>query len=473
MISVKYSDIPLYLQSGEFYRSLSSEDNDEEIFVPEDSFKATDVANSVEEFAQLLRTLLFWGLSTIPVGVIDFCNKQLFAVWGQAAAHALGGKSQGQSLSDLIVVFKPKPPGIIDRAMQIGRTEIVNYMIDVVGPEILDTATITAARIGSLDYLQLLHVKGYKWGAATCAAAAYGGHLQCLVYLHEHSCLWDIDTYIYSAAFGHLACMKYAFENGLAWKEDVCTEAAEKNQVEMLQFAHEHGCSWDENVTLVSARLGHLNILRYALQHGCAIHKDSINEACVLDNVDLVTLLHEYDAPWGTEACDMAAGCGHLEVLQYLHENHCPWDEATTDWAAFNGELITLEYAIRNGCPWSEDVLRRAALCGRLDCLQFLADQTLYMDVNGSLFGAALRQGHYKCVEYLLDTSYAFMNYVFDDTLDDLLLFAPSGSDEDFYQGMVLALERGWQPNEQFLAFARKKNIQACDDYFASEGYMM
>lgn len=488
MIAVKHSDIPEFLRNGDFYRSLSTEDNEEEIFVPEDSFKFEDSAQNVEEFAQLLRAMLFWGIKSIPIGVIDFCYKQPFAEWGQAAAYALGGKSQAKVLEDLITVFEHKKStrlferqnaieglhsmdGLIDRAILLHRTEIVEYLATSEGPRRTSTATETASYVGRLDYLQLLQRNDYDWCRITCAAAAAGGHLHCLAYLHEQGCPWNKFTSKSAAMNGHLNCILYCYEKGLPWDVDVCIQAVQKDSQNILQFAHEHGCPWDERITLFAAELGSSRCLQYALQQGCNIHIDSVQQACKNGNVDIVALLREYNAPWDAGACANATECQHLDLLKYLHENGCQWDQRTTNWAAFNGELLTLEYAISNGCPCDDDVLRCAALRGHLDCLQYLVEQSLYMNEDGSVFGAALRQGHYECVEYLIDADYPFKNCEFDDTSRVVDVYY-SGSAHDFYRGMVLALERGWQHNDKFTRFVHEREYKACMDYLTSEGYV-
>lgn len=472
MISVKYSDIPQYLHCSDFYQALNPEDSEEDILVPEDSFKYEDSANNIEEFAQLIRAVRFWGIKNIPVGICDFCLIEPFLVWGPAAASALSCPSQLTILDDLRRVFEHVSTATIDRAMEIGRTEIVTYLITTIGPPFRSTAADTAVRIGRLDYLQLLLENGYDLSTKTCSMAASCGDLECLVYLRKNGCPWNVETYINSAHQGNLNCMKYAYENGLAWRADVCTEAVRRNHLHILRFAHEHGCPWDENVTLIAASDEYQECLRYALHQGCAIHKDSVKEACKIGNIELITLLHEYNAPWDTDACDMAAGYGHLEILQYLHENHCPWNKSTTDRATSCGELATLEYAMSNGCPRNENIFRRAATCGNLDCLQYLAEQIMCMDENGLSFGAALKKGHFDCLEYLLDTNYSFMDYEFCDATDNPPIFAPSACDSDFHRSMVLALERGWRPNKLFIEFVQSKNIQACDNYLVSEGYL-
>jgi len=57
--SIRKSDVPEYLQAGEFYKSLGDDDQEETICVPSDTLKPTLDASTEEELIHLLTSLRF------------------------------------------------------------------------------------------------------------------------------------------------------------------------------------------------------------------------------------------------------------------------------------------------------------------------------------------------------------------------------------------------------------------------------
>ena len=70
MISVRRSCIPAFLQDSDFYLSLN-EDDDEEITVAEIHFKQNPSIRNVDDLRQLLHTIRFWGVKTVPLRLIN------------------------------------------------------------------------------------------------------------------------------------------------------------------------------------------------------------------------------------------------------------------------------------------------------------------------------------------------------------------------------------------------------------------
>jgi len=73
MISIKYSRIPSYLHDSSFYKSLSDEEQEGDIQIPERCFAESDEVGNEQEFSQLLQVIAFWGLIRIPLNMITFC----------------------------------------------------------------------------------------------------------------------------------------------------------------------------------------------------------------------------------------------------------------------------------------------------------------------------------------------------------------------------------------------------------------
>jgi len=64
MITVRKSNIPVYLRSGDLYRTLveNNDDPDEEVTFPENVLKENTTVNSVADYDCLLNSSRYWGL---------------------------------------------------------------------------------------------------------------------------------------------------------------------------------------------------------------------------------------------------------------------------------------------------------------------------------------------------------------------------------------------------------------------------
>lgn len=85
MISIQTSHIPDNLKNGFFYRALESQDNpSDHIEVPAKCFYLLEnEASNIEDFAQILNVMTYWGLNVIPQVAMGFCFKNELASWGQ------------------------------------------------------------------------------------------------------------------------------------------------------------------------------------------------------------------------------------------------------------------------------------------------------------------------------------------------------------------------------------------------------
>ena len=72
MISIRRSEVPLYLQTSSFYLSLSEED-DEPISIATTNFKPDSTVGSALDLRHLLGTIRFWGLDSVPSELIEYC----------------------------------------------------------------------------------------------------------------------------------------------------------------------------------------------------------------------------------------------------------------------------------------------------------------------------------------------------------------------------------------------------------------
>ncbi len=176
MLSIKYSDIPTYLHCSEFYLSLDSEDRDEEIEIPIRCFKRSPEVTNFEDFRQILRVIQFWGINSIPINLVIFCTAQGTVAWRGEAQDILGSSSE--LLSELYNLCHLSHSAALLYAVKIERVEAVEYIIHNYPSWNLfsGTASCTAAWLGNLEILKLLHENNCQWDSRTCEKASLGGH---------------------------------------------------------------------------------------------------------------------------------------------------------------------------------------------------------------------------------------------------------------------------------------------------------
>lgn len=237
-----------------------------------------------------------------------------------------------------------------------------------------------------------------------------------------------------AASRGHLECLAYARENECPWDEFAMADAAAAGQFVCLQYLHVNGCPWDNTATQAATKAGQLGCLMYLHTNGC---------------------------PWDTESPMAAAERNHFECLLYLHQNGCPWDGKTVDAAARRGHLDCLRYAVENGCicigyPVLIAALRAEDTQDCLNCLRFLVEEcNLYQDLDATLFCFPFLEGKIDVVKYLSGLGCPIKDYTFAKPGWVGLPCADAG----VLQCMQFAVERGWQYNNNLLAFIEGKGL--------------
>lgn len=419
MISLTYSQIPSYLQKGTLYQNLDANDSGEIHFTP-DTFRWTDEVSNVEEIPVLLNTLLFWGVDVLPKNLIKFYIIN-YGVSGEAFDHVHLNENCRSLVQDLeaVCLDRRNENGII-KAISLNRLEIVKVLVEAISifsSSLTCGATNTAAAQGKESMLLLLHENGFPWDYSTFNAAIHGGHLACMKVLYGNGCAFDESSLLFAARAGCLECFAYALSIGIPFYHKVCAMAAGHGHLDILSYAYTHSSTWDEEVTRLAAKGGHAHCLQYALQRGCPVSMDACELACKGGYLDCLRLLFSYGANLTADAAHEAAAVGSTVCLAFLHENGCPWTGETTTCAAYGGHAETLRYAIDNGCPYEENIVYTAAMARRnsIPCLKYLIEeQNLYMEEDGSVFGAAFRRCDLECVAYLIGVGCPYLNYEFE-----------------------------------------------------------
>lgn len=405
-IDVLPGDVPSFLKDGDLFRSFSQDGEEDSITVSKKYLKQTATATNYDELDQLLSTLRFWMVDSLPADLIRAILYQDIQ-GSEDLVHEF--KTQ---LVPLVTVLKVKLSRGCDKigiAMKEGAVEIVKVLCED-GLKMKPTSCRMAAANGHLECLRYAHEQGSPWHTETCSGAAQGGNLQCLKYAHENNCPWDVVTTNNAASKCHLDCLKYAKEHGCPCDVQTCRVAAREGALACLQYLHESGVEWDSLVCEYAAKSGHLRCLIYAHEHRCPWTNTTCEAAARYGHLECLQYAFQQGCPLGTAACETvvhnnvhclryifvvsphsighasareAARHGQLECLKFLHENGCAWQSDTTLMAARYGHLQCLKYAHENGCAWHPELRTEAAHNGHLDCLDYavkhLCPTTKYM----------------------------------------------------------------------------------------------
>jgi len=370
--SIRYDEVPLFLRGSAFYLQLAADDEQSGMLtIPQACFKADDTVKDLDDFKQLLYTIIFWGLDAIPDSVLDFCHHHDPAVWQETAEDL----PENGCLHDILTSCYDGTESILP-AVQSGHPEVVQHWMKIHPPHNLTVPTHACsdvASIGDLHLLRELHEHDYPWSKQACAESVRGGHLKCLVYLHEQGCPWDESACTAAAFRGHLQCLQYLHENSCPWDAShICSFAASAGHLSCLQFAHEHGAILNEDVTLTT----HTDCLRYALEHNCPVHSivssgTNLNEL----QVEHVELLQEHGVIWSEDVCVASLKCP-VTHTQYLIQHGFPYDESITHHAIWSGTAEHLAYLIdENLLEMSEKLYSEAIMNSSLECVQVLVDR--------------------------------------------------------------------------------------------------
>ena len=186
MFPISPSQVPDYLRSGEFFRSLDPS-NDDEIQVPNDVVKSDISVSNKGELEHFLTSLRFWGVEDIPYDVIT---------------HIIFADSDDLdekwfiSFPSLILLRKLRenkdPTARHKIAIQSGNMHIIKYWTHqgIIGH---DYSCVIAVRSGNFESLKYLHELGGALNAEACMAAFAGNDLNCLNYFRTHNALGQLS----------------------------------------------------------------------------------------------------------------------------------------------------------------------------------------------------------------------------------------------------------------------------------------
>jgi hypothetical protein len=404
LVTVRRSDVPSYLHSGGFYKSLDNpngqDDHEECIDIPSHCYRSALTLDSVESVAHMLSTLRFWMVDTVCAEVVTFYVENRTPALDAVLVEY---ESQLDWLRTLRKYYRRSPSQRMDVAMRLGILSLVERWHEEGYPWTANSTrlavsgghlhclvyahkhrcpwhpgtSIEAAASGQLECLKYVCEHGARSDAITCAAAAARGQLDCLKYLHEQKCPLDSDIARAAAGAGQLACLQFLHENGGKWGASTTEAAAEKGHLVCLAYARENGCEWVQgDLCTTAARPGHLQCLKYAHERGCPLTSVQMVAARYGHVACLMYALQHEERP-EPYAAEEAARFGQLEALRTLHARGCPLSAEVAAAAARYNYVDCLSYAHRHGCPITSATWEAAQAGSSPDCLSYLVRHQL------------------------------------------------------------------------------------------------
>lgn len=332
MITVRKSDIPDFLQSGELYRTLveNNDDPGEELTFPASVLKSDTSVNNVQDLNHLLSSLQYWAVDDCTCQeVVDFVVVHHSAACADVLQNFATAFPYVKCLHDVMLAeshcrvalaihfgsmhilqaldrwrggVPPCPYNAGMLAAMMNRCDILAHVYDKTSHRNDSIGAIACAR-GHVDILRFLVEHGYEVSITDVQCFVAGGHLNCLEYVHAtqpifintHCMVW---LYHVAVSHGHQHILQFLYHikphaNGV----DLVAGAARHGHLNCLLFLHEQGCPFHENTTAIAAINGHSDCLQYAVEHGCPMHPNTSRVVAEYGNLDCLIYAHQHGSP--------------------------------------------------------------------------------------------------------------------------------------------------------------------------------
>ena len=208
---------------------------------------------------------------------------------------------------------------LVNYAVTQGSVEILEWLMEEKGWELNEETDMWAGAGGSVEILEYLVDRGYKFDKPACTWPVAGGHLEALKFLRglDPPCPWGYCPTIYmeAARRGHLELLKLlrALNPPVLLNAWPCSAAAREGHLDVLKWlrAQDPPFPWDEETCAAAACGGQLNVLKWLRAQ-------------------------DPPCPWDEKTCRMAAQDGHLEILKWARSQDppCPWSRSECKFTA-------------------------------------------------------------------------------------------------------------------------------------------
>jgi len=318
LTTIRKEDVPEYLRTSAFFLALDDEE-DEDFSVVTSHFKADTVISDEDSLRNLLHTLRFWGVDTIPTSVYDAAFDENCKYFVSVASEF---KMELQYLDELTQLRSLPLENRLEHACKNGNLQMMRSLISGKSVNMSGNCLEAAASGGHLHCIRFLHaLRGRRHWNRIANVAATKGHLCCVEYVYKHTNAF-FNAAHGAAAHGHNNILRFIAHHG------------GKLDKELYETCLPHldvvKCLYELNVPRWPHGYAHnlvvwdlAPVLRFALARGCPIHNLILREA---RSVECVQILVEAGCLLTSDATLRAAKHNKLDMLTYLHEHHCPWE---------------------------------------------------------------------------------------------------------------------------------------------------
>ena len=205
MVSITKAQVPVYLVGSELYKNLSAEDDDG-FSIPVKHLKPTLSVANADDLAHLFHTLKFWGLSRLPIEIIELLVFNLESFSDEERA------SVGHVLCEFNAEF--------------GFFKLYQNLLECINEKMRIAAAIQCGREDVLEFV--FRQKGIV-NVDIVNAAAENGHIRLLkltldkyLKISRKNTIQDISV-LAVASRGRLECLRFLLEKGYKkQKKDIC-----------------------------------------------------------------------------------------------------------------------------------------------------------------------------------------------------------------------------------------------------------
>ena len=368
MVFILPANVPLYLCTSAFYLSLS--EDSEEIEIPDDCYRENDHVGNVQELAELLNVLRFWGVETIPTSVIHFCFNNAVSLWDCVV-------EEFQQELQYVVVLKQicgaSEKDQLQLAVQSGIIELVKHTFEMFPlPFSMNSQQRRVNIYEEAAARGHLHVLQYFYESSVPVSTATEGTSEprtCKISRTQCAVMWNRDTIEacdHAASNGHLNCLQYLVEHGCDCGMNVALAAARNGHLDCLQYVAEFGASYkNTGVAYFAAMNGHLSCLQFAVENGFPVHSGVIDMCAEKGHTEFIK--HFYNTSYrqhivtSKQLLFSVVKGDHIELLQFLLECGVPLHVELPRIAATNGSVNCLRYVIEHGCIVPTNIVSVAA----------------------------------------------------------------------------------------------------------------
>lgn len=234
-------EVPLFLQKGEFYKTLISFDTFVSMEIDVINFKNNLILDNINDLLHLLNTLRFWMIeySDFPYEIIfNFIVQNYFLDYSELYS----------SFPELEIINEIRL--LLNRNMIMFGTNRCTLSYD-------------AGKYGYILLLKYCFQQNlYINDVILKKVATQFGHVKCLEYIHNNGSHKDLYKYSF-----HSMDLRYDPILSILYTYNLCDIAAKYGNLDCLQFLHENGYSWNYETLNLAEYYNHIHCFEYISKH--------------------------------------------------------------------------------------------------------------------------------------------------------------------------------------------------------------